>query len=78
MYQSITKPIVNADCPYFLREYKRTITCEGLIDGSTNTIKFDQEEDKASYIKEHCFCYPNTCHIACALDNKYSFEQGKK
>ena len=33
-------------CPYYLRSQKLSITCEGIVNGAKNAIKFKTEEEK--------------------------------
>lgn len=73
-YQSRMQPIFNAKCPYYVTESKGKITCEGILTNSTNCKKFDDEDDKAKYIKEHCCNYPNNCPLSVFLDAKF-FEE---
>lgn len=47
--------IVNTDCPYYKRESRLTITCEGTYKGTENCLKFETEEKKIEFQKKHCF-----------------------
>ena len=59
-------------CPFFTSETEKSIRCEGAVNGSLNTLKFDNDEDKMAYIEKYCTNYPNNCHICKAADAKYA------
>lgn len=74
MYVSKLNPAVYTKCPFYQSEFKKSITCEGISDGSLNTMKFKDEDSKNDYLLENCFRYPNDCPIAVALGIKYGEE----
>ena len=53
-------------CPYYLRSQKLSITCEGIVNGAKNAIKFKTEEEK-----KDCFKYHNNCNLKKVLEKKY-------
>lgn len=71
MYKGKLYAVANAKCPYFLSEYKTSVTCEGLRDGSRCIQKFDSEQLKDKYIESNCLEYPNGCLWANAMERKY-------
>ena len=52
-------------CPYFITEGVYTITCDGILDGTQNLIRFVSQDERLNYIRENCatFNYGN-CPIA--------------
>jgi hypothetical protein len=59
MYVGKKNAVVNAKCPYYQSEAKRSITCEGLYDQTENMIKFATEKEKDRHIDLFCVRYPN-------------------
>lgn len=59
------------ECPFFLTETGKTISCEGVEDGTKNLMRFESSEDKVAYIEEHCCHYPNECKLRKILEEKY-------
>ncbi len=46
------------ECPFYLREGERFISCEGiLVDSAVTTHRFKSDEDKRSY--QYCYCSVN-------------------
>lgn len=60
-------------CPFYLKEAQKSITCEGLIEGTSNMTRFDTEEEKLQYQSANCemYNYANCCKLAAALAKKY-------
>ena len=59
-------------CPYFLREYNKSITCEGLCGKDEFMHRFVSTKDKCDYQKKYCFRYDySRCPLAKILDGKY-------
>lgn len=70
-YTSNVNAKVNAKCPFFQSEYTKSITCEGIIDQTSNIIKFSSESQKNEYVTSNCFQYPNECQLCAAVEKKY-------
>ena len=70
-YIGTTNAVVNVKCPYYINETKKCVSCEGIIDGSKNTMGFQSEDEKDTFIIGYCMRYPNECILSKALDNKY-------
>lgn len=60
-------------CPFYLKEAQKSITCEGLIDGTCNMTRFNSEDEKTQYQSANCemYNYTNCCKLAAALEKKY-------
>lgn len=60
-------------CPYFLREYNKSITCEGLEDTDEIMHRFDSAKDKCAFQRRYCFRYEyRRCPFAKAITEKYN------
>lgn len=66
--------VVFAKCPFYRTEYRKSITCEGIPDGTVTMTKFDSEELKNEYLKCNCFNWPNNCYLVKAMKGKYPDE----
>lgn len=55
---------VMVQCPFYLRDNKLSIACEGILRETETLTKFKNEEEKGKFQKAQCFQYPNTCPIA--------------
>ena len=71
MFKGKGNAITNTQCPYYIRDSLKQITCEGVVSGSEMSMKFDSESGKLKYQKQYCFSYPNNCMICKGLDAKY-------
>ena len=63
-----------AVCPFYVREAKKSITCEGLIDDQRYTVThFPAEEEKRQFQDQRCGMqdYAIRCKLAAALLRKY-------
>lgn len=60
-----------AKCPFFLKESKFSICCEGIREGTEFSIKFQTEEDKKAYIRTHCNRMDCECELKTAIEKKY-------
>lgn len=58
-------------CPYYSRSQKLSITCEGIVNGAKNAIKFKTEEEKKEFQRNNCFKYHNNCNLKKVLEKKY-------
>ena len=60
-------------CPFYLREDKNTIGCEGIIDGTSVITKFPGIAVKKLFMQAHClFCNGCGCPLADTLNRKYA------
>lgn len=72
MYVGRENGLVTAKCPYFERNSEKSITCEGLIEGSNVKMEFKTEDRKDEFLRENCKKYPDCqCAVRTALDRKY-------
>lgn len=60
-------------CPYYLREDRLCIDCEGFAGGSTVTQTFVDEAAKERWQARRCFTmqYGRRCPVAKVLEAKY-------
>jgi hypothetical protein len=72
-----TSSAANAVCPYYQRESGKSLTCEGLIDGTVCTMRFDSAEARLEWQAMSCEMhnYQRCCPLAAALEKKYEEEQ---
>lgn len=73
MYQSKNWMEAYTKCPFYICEYKRSITCEGFEDGmESNMNKFKTEEEKSNFVKQYC-CSMNyeKCKLCRMIMEKY-------
>lgn len=66
-----TYGLIRARCPYFEKEAKYTVTCEGLYEGHSFVMKFETEEEKDDFMQVQCHCFPNKCPLAELITNEY-------
>jgi hypothetical protein len=57
-----------SDCPWFIREGIKEITCVGVEVGTLSTYKFDSEEEKIAFQKKKCFPGCERCFVAKELE----------
>lgn len=59
-------------CPYFISEGRKSITCEGLIDGANWRQVFPSEAVKRTHTRQFCrkYCYGD-CPAAKEICRKY-------
>ena len=67
----------NTICPFYIKEAKKSITCEGLIDGVDCLMRFTDEGAKIAFQAENCERgdYFARCPQAVALEEKYEGEE---
>ena len=65
------KGMVDTQCPFYIKEANKSITCEGMKEECNLCIKFQSEEEKLKYQEENCFKYPNGCEIRKINEEKY-------
>lgn len=65
-----------AICPFYQKEAKLSITCEGLSDRTVCMTRFESVEDKAQFQAMNCemYNYEHCCPLAAALMSKYQEE----
>lgn len=69
-----SKVSVYAKCPYYRREERQKILCEGVQDGTSIHLVFGSVPSMKGYTK--CFCKGdyNRCLLAKMLNGKYDYE----
>lgn len=67
------RPLYKCECPFYDREYRKGVCCEG-IDAAASTIQmFADEKDKVAFIKKNCKNeIPEDCKIFNLLIEKYA------
>lgn len=58
-------------CPYYRREMKRSLSCEGFILGTQNQICFSEERKKWKWRRYYCEKHYRLCPLEYMLDRKY-------
>ena len=53
--------VVNTDCPFYLRESERTVTCEGIVPETTIKVEFHTRKQKENFQKTYCFAGCSRC-----------------
>lgn len=63
-------------CPYYIREARYSITCEGALPGTWNMMRFETPELKEDHQRDFCedFCYVG-CPVAQLLEEKHKEEE---
>lgn len=62
----------HAVCPFYIREYKRSITCEGVGQSDEILHRFSGGQEKAEFQRRYCFGYGfYRCPVARMLWEKY-------
>lgn len=55
MYVSKDLLEVYAKCPFYICEFKRSVTCEGYVEGMESSLnKFKTETEKSVFVKQYC------------------------
>ena len=62
---------IHTTCPFYEIDGKKSITCEGFIEGTKIATKFQDENEKDMYQEMYCYTYPNACPIRKQLEKKY-------
>lgn len=67
-----------AICPFFVREKRLEICCEGMADEVETGVCFLQEEDRKKWFEAYCggFRY-SRCPYARVIGGKYEQDNGK-
>lgn len=62
----------NCICPFYLGETEKSISCEGMIDGTRARNVFSSADIKARYMTTRCYthAYRRRCWHAAALLSK--------
>ena len=72
MYQSKNWLESYAKCPFYLCEYKRSVTCEGFDRGmESNLNKFKTEGQKSEFVQKYCVCDYKECKLYQMIMAKY-------
>lgn len=59
-------------CPFFVKESKDMLCCEGYVTGTCMTTSFSTKEQKLRYIYSHCIKVDGgSCYLARSLFEKY-------
>lgn len=58
-------------CPFYLRDGKCSITCEGLIDNSRMIIMFEEAQQRQEWQEKNCYLYRCDCPYKKILEKKY-------
>lgn len=59
-------------CPFFVKESKDTLCCEGYVTGTCMTTSFSTKNHKLRYIYSHCIKVDGgSCYLARSLFEKY-------
>lgn len=63
-------------CPYYRDHESNKIRCEGLSNGNTIHLVYEDSKERKQYMKEHCesIKWCRTCPIHRLLDDKYEDE----
>ena len=59
--------VVNTDCPFYVREAEKEITCEGVEKNTLCAFKFSSKAEKEDFQKHHCFPGCHRCYNALKL-----------
>ena len=61
----------NAQCPFFRCHTAKTITCEGVIDGTTDQVSFEPGRSKKLQYELYCCLHYEQCPRHPVLMEKY-------
>lgn len=45
---------VNAQCPFFVSEFKKSVTCEGIEEGMETVLRFREVRIKNKFVARYC------------------------
>lgn len=45
---------VNAQCPFYVSEFKKSVTCEGIEDGVETVLRFREAKIKTRFVSRYC------------------------
>lgn len=65
---------VNALCPFFRFSDKKEISCEGVADGCSTSLKFDTKSKRDLHRRVFCDSKYKNCEIFRMLEEKYAEE----
>lgn len=76
MYQSKNWLEAYAVCPFYICEYKKSVTCEGYEKGIVSSLtKFESEEDKSEFVHKFCLTHEyKKCKLFKTIMEKYGEE----
>ena len=63
-----------AKCPYFHYSKKKRIVCDGIMDGTTLKVDFDNQEDRNIHRRTFCDSKYKYCEIYRMLEGIYDAE----
>ena len=61
-------------CPFYKREERQKIICEGMWKGSATHLAFDTPAKMKAYKKEYCNGDYEKCGLCSILYDKYEYE----
>lgn len=63
-------------CPYYHSNDNNRIKCEGMSEGNSVHLVFQDETERAKYMKQYCYSLEicRYCLIHNALDNKWGVD----
>lgn len=66
----------NCVCPFYMGETSKSISCEGMIDGTKARSVFETQKEKKIHMETRCYShrYAKRCWLAAALEGKWSEE----
>ena len=63
---------VNTVCPFYDRETRFSVSCEGIKDGSVLTMRYPSAESRKEWQECYCFSFNyKSCPIAMLASKKY-------
>ncbi len=62
--------IADTKCPYYIRESRYSISCEGLEEGTEHVTKFATEMDKIRFQRTRCYSLSCPCTCAAILNDR--------
>ena len=64
-------------CPYYRRHENNKIACEGIRQGNTINLVFEQQADKRLHMHEYCYSIfgCRDCIVHIALNMKYEEDE---
>lgn len=58
-------------CPFYLRDEKKSITCEGFLNESRIKIEFRDSEQRENWQKNNCYLFRCDCPYKKIIEKKY-------
>lgn len=67
------RPLYKCECPFYDKEYRKGVCCEGIDTAANINLMFPCEKDKVEYVKKNCKNeMPADCKIFNLLIEKYA------